>query len=144
MARNTSTTKLPTETIRRRRRAGQKKKKQQASSSSSDLSTYMGLQQQNVHTYLSHQSSIFSSFIYLVLSSCCVTFFLICCSHPDFGIFVGHVSCSFMFHTFFGIQSSVTLTSAYYISSKVFIFKFYLLILHSYFLKIVTLLSLVC
>jgi hypothetical protein len=26
----------------------------------------------------------------LQLFSGCITFFLICCSHPDFGIFVGH------------------------------------------------------
>jgi hypothetical protein len=51
---------MPTKALRRRRRAGQKKKKQQALSYSSDVSTYMGLQQQNVHTYLSHQSSTFS------------------------------------------------------------------------------------
>jgi hypothetical protein len=94
---------MPTKALRRRRRAVQKKKKQQASSYSSHISTYMGLQQQNIHTYMSHQSSTFSLFIYLVLSSCCVTFFLICCSHPDFGISVGHFSFSFMFQTFSGI-----------------------------------------
>ena len=111
VARSTSCTKIPTKTLRRRRMAGQRRRK--ASSSSSDLPSDVGLQQQYVHTSLSHQSPIFSSFIYLILSSCCVTFFLMYCSHPDFAISVGHFFFNFMFHTFFGSRSLVTLKSAY-------------------------------
>jgi hypothetical protein len=87
------------------------------------------------HLYVSPKLH-FSLFIYLVLSSCCVTFFLICCPHNDFGISVDHfplISCS---RPSLGFDLQSLLHQLINILSKGFIFKFSLLILLPYFLKI--------